>query len=120
MEDFGFLRVIDVEYLHDYVMKLEFNNGEIRIVDFEPFLHGKFFDELRDKYKFIQFALTPWTLEWYNGVDFSPEFLYEHSVVINNESAVALNHVAENPMPYNTGLDKNSCETNTNCPDKLH
>jgi len=25
----------------------------------------------------VQFALTDWTLEWYNGVDFAPERLYE-------------------------------------------
>lgn len=101
MEDFGLLRVIDVEYLHDYEMKLEFNNGEVRIVDFDPLLHGKFFDELRDKHKFIQFALTPWTLEWYNGVDFAPEFLYEHSVAVNNESFAHVNQVAEDHEPYN-------------------
>lgn len=101
MEDFGFLRVIDVEYLHDYVMKLEFNNGEIRIMNFEPLLHGKFFDELRDKHKFIQFALTPWTLEWYNGVDFAPEFLYEHSVATKNDDFSHVNQVAEDPAPYN-------------------
>ena len=78
MKDFEPLRIVDVDYLHDYVMKLEFSNGESRIVDFEPFLHGKFREELRDMRKFIQFGLTDWTLEWYNGVDFAPEFLYEH------------------------------------------
>ena len=81
MEDFELLRVVDVDYLHDYTMKLEFSNGEVRIVDFEPLLHGKFREELRDKSKFVQFGLTDWTLEWYNGVDFAPEFLYEHGSV---------------------------------------
>lgn len=67
------LRVVDVEYLHDYTMELEFNNGERRIVDFEPLLTGK----LREHRNFVQFAFTDWTLEWYNGVDFAPERLYE-------------------------------------------
>ncbi len=101
MEDFGIIRVIDVEYLHDYVMKLQFNNGEYRIIDFEPFLHGKFYDELREKQKFIQFALTPWTLEWYNGVDFAPQFLYEHSTTIYEQDGNTSSYVAENPTKYN-------------------
>lgn len=71
------LRVVDVEYLHDYTMELEFNNGERRIVDFEPLLTGKLREPLREHRNFVQFALTDWTLEWYNGVDFAPERLYE-------------------------------------------
>ena len=78
MKNFELLRVVDVDYLHDFVMRLDFNNGESRIVNFAPLLHGKFKDELRDIHNFIQFGLNDWTLEWYNGVDFAPEFLYEH------------------------------------------
>lgn len=77
MENQELLRVVDVEYLHDYTMELEFSNGERRIVDFEPLLIGKLREQLRDHSKFVQFALTDWTLEWYNGVDFAPEKLYE-------------------------------------------
>lgn len=71
------LRVIDVDYLKDYSLALTFSNHEKRIVDLEPHLTGELFGELLDKSKFIQFGLTPVTLEWANGVDFAPEFLYE-------------------------------------------
>ena len=72
-------RVTDDEYLHDYTMLLVFNKGGKRIVDFEPLMRGKhFFEELLDPKKFIQFGLTGDTLEWYNGVDFDPDYLYEH------------------------------------------
>ena len=77
MEDRDLLRVVDVEYLHDYTMELEFSNGERRIVDFKPLLTGKMREPLLNLDNFIQFALTDWTLEWYNGVDFAPERLYE-------------------------------------------
>lgn len=80
MEDQDLLRVVDVEYLYDYTMELEFSNGERRIVDFKPLLTGKLCEQLRDHSKFVQFALTDWTLEWYNGVDFAPERLYELGV----------------------------------------
>lgn len=85
------LRVVDVDYLHDYTMELEFlasqvnkferSNGECRIVDFKPLLTGKLCEQLLDHDKFVQFALTDWTLEWYNGVDFASERLYELGVV---------------------------------------
>jgi len=38
------------------------------------------FGELLDKHKFIQYALTSMTIEWANGVDLAPEFLYEIGV----------------------------------------
>lgn len=80
-DDYELMRVTDVEYLHGYVMLLEFNHKEHRIVNFEPLLKGRhFYEELLDPNKFIQFALTMQTLEWYNGVDFSPEYLYANSV----------------------------------------
>ena len=34
------------------------------------------FGPLRDKSLFIQYGLTPTTIEWANGADFAPEFLY--------------------------------------------
>lgn len=76
-EELENIHITDVEYLHDYTMNLEFSNGERRIVDFEPLLTGKLREPLRDLNNFIQFGLTEWTLEWYNGVDFAPDFLYK-------------------------------------------
>jgi len=74
------LRVVDVEYIKDFTMRLEFSNGEIKTVDFLPLLKGSIFEPLKDKGNFIQFGLTDWTLEWYNGADFAPEYLYEMGV----------------------------------------
>lgn len=45
---------------------------------FRPFyLTGEVFGELLDKEKFIQYGLPPPTIEWANGADLAPEFLYE-------------------------------------------
>lgn len=78
-EELENIHITDVEYMHDYTMNLMFSNGERRIVDFEPLLTGKLREPLRDLNNFIQFGLTEWTLEWYNGVDFAPDFLYKIS-----------------------------------------
>ena len=76
MVDVDLIRVVDVDYIKDYIMDLKFSNGEIRRVNFLPLLNGNRKEELRDKSKFVQFGLNHWTLELYNGIDFSPEFLY--------------------------------------------
>lgn len=77
-EELDLIHVTDVEYIKDYTMLLTFSNGHKRIVDFLPLLTKKIHEPLLEHKNFIQFALTPWTLEWYNGVDFAPDFLYVH------------------------------------------
>ncbi len=72
-----FLHVTAVEYLGDYKLKLQFNNGAEGIVDLESELYGEVFEPLRDKHLFKEVFLTSRTIEWPNGADFAPEFLYE-------------------------------------------
>ena len=46
-------------------------------MNLEPYLTGEVFGELLDKEKFVQYGLTRATIEWANGADLAPEFLYE-------------------------------------------
>ena len=71
------LRVKDVDYQGDYRLALTFSDGAHKVVDLEPHLNGEVFGALRDKEQFIQYALTPVTIEWANGADLAPEYLYE-------------------------------------------
>ncbi|HIW45059.1 MAG TPA: DUF2442 domain-containing protein [Candidatus Prevotella stercoripullorum] len=71
------LRVVDVDYIKDYELLLKFNDRAVKRVDLRPFLTGDVFGELLDRNKFIQYGLTPITIEWANGADLAPEFLYE-------------------------------------------
>ena len=71
------LRVIDVDYIKEYKLALTSNDGKKKVVDLQPHLTGEVFGELMDKSKFVQYALTPVTIEWANGADLAPEFLYE-------------------------------------------
>ena len=71
------LHVISVEYLDSYQLKLTFNNGMEGIVDLEQELYGEIFEPLKDKSLFQKVFLTSRTIEWPNGADFSPEFLFE-------------------------------------------
>lgn len=71
------LRVVDVDYIKDYELLVTFNDGSKKNVDLKPYLIGEVFGELLDKDKFIQYGLTRVTIEWANGADLAPEFLYE-------------------------------------------
>lgn len=71
------LKVTDVDYCGDYKLRIRFNDGIEKIVDLSPYLTGEVFGELRDKSRFVQYGLTRVTIEWANGADFAPEFLYE-------------------------------------------
>lgn len=71
------LKVIDVDYIKDYELLLTFNDGMKKTVDLKPYLTGEVFGPLLDKEQFIQYGLTPVTIEWANGADFASEFLYE-------------------------------------------
>ena len=74
-----FLRVNNVKYLKDYQLRLTFNDGVVKEVDLERELYGEVFEPPKDKELFRQVAvnLETNTVEWTNGADFAPEFLYE-------------------------------------------
>ena len=74
-----FLEVIKAEYLNGYKVRLLFNNGETRIVDLSGSLEGNVFAPLKDVEFFKRFTIKFNTIEWENGADFAPEYLYEIS-----------------------------------------
>jgi hypothetical protein len=75
------LHVVAVEYLENYQLKLRFNNGVEGIVDLEKELYGEMFEPLKNKSIFKQVFLTSRTIEWPNGADFAPEFLFKIAIV---------------------------------------
>lgn len=77
------LKVVDVDYVKDYTLRITFNDGIIKNVDLQSYLTGDVFGELRDMDKFIQYGLTRVTIEWANGADLAPEFLYQIGTVAN-------------------------------------
>ncbi|MCX5657736.1 MAG: DUF2442 domain-containing protein [Candidatus Omnitrophica bacterium] len=72
-----FLEVIKARYLADYKVLLDFNNGTSVVVNLENELDGPVFQPLKDKNYFKTFTVRYNTIEWDNGADFAPEFLYE-------------------------------------------
>ena len=77
------IKVVNVDYIKDYIVDLKYSNGEKKRVDFIPLLKSGKKQELLNKNNFILFGLNHWTLEWYNGVDFAPDFLYQQGVSVS-------------------------------------
>jgi len=71
-----FLEVLEAEYLRDYIIKVKFNTGEVKFVDLKESLNGPIFEPLKDIDFFRQFTIHFNTLEWENGADFAPEYLF--------------------------------------------
>jgi hypothetical protein len=75
-----FLEVSQAEYLDNYRIKLTFNNGEIKTVDLQNELTGTVYKPLQEYNYFKDFKLKYNTIEWDNGADYAPEYLYEIGV----------------------------------------
>jgi hypothetical protein len=65
-------RVKNVQPLENYLLKLTFENDEVRIFDVAPYLNKGIFKELQNKTIFN--ALSPFmrTIKWPNDQDFCP------------------------------------------------
>jgi hypothetical protein len=74
------LKVKNAEYIEDYKIAITFNNNVKKTVDLSNSLYGDVFEPIRDIEKFKQFKISHWTIEWENGADFAPEYLYEKGI----------------------------------------
>ena len=81
--DTDLIKVVNVDYIKDYIVDLKYSNGEKKRVDSFPLLKSGKKQQLLNKNNFILFGLNHWTLEWYNGVDFAPDFLYQQGVSVS-------------------------------------
>ena len=73
------LHVVEVKYLHDYVIWVRFNDGAAGEVDLSKELEGEVFGPLKDQSLFKSVKVDPLmqTTVWDNGADLAPEFLYD-------------------------------------------
>ncbi|KPA18759.1 hypothetical protein MHK_001018 [Candidatus Magnetomorum sp. HK-1] len=72
-----FLHVDEFQYIKDYKLLLKFNNNVRKLVDLKDELYGEIFEPLKDEKFFKDCFISHNTVEWKNGADFAPEFLYK-------------------------------------------
>jgi len=68
--------ITKAEYIEEYIIALSFSDGVQKVVDLKNHLQGEMFEPLKDLNQFKNFTLSDWTIEWNNGADLAPEFLY--------------------------------------------
>jgi DNA-binding transcriptional regulator GbsR (MarR family) len=83
------LKIIEADYLDHYRIELSFNDGIRTVVDLKSKVFNdrrKVFKALKDVSYFKNFTKNRWTIEWDNGVDLAPEFLYNLAMEQNQKT----------------------------------
>jgi len=81
--------VIEAEYVKDYIIKIRFDDGSVKVVDLEPYTkRGGVFNKFFDKEFFKKFFIDLNTLCWPNGADIAPERLYKIGKEVFDEALI--------------------------------
>ncbi len=73
------IEVRSVKPLDKFQVLLEFSNGQKKIVDLEPLLHGPIFKPIRENpeiFRSVRVDEELGTIVWENGADIDPDVLY--------------------------------------------
>lgn len=65
-----------VEAIDGHKLRLQFENGELKIFDVSPYLEKGIFVELKDENYFKQVRVAFGSIEWPHEQDFSRDTLY--------------------------------------------
>jgi hypothetical protein len=78
-------KIIDVEPLEKYKLRLRYETGETKKFDVLPYISGKWFEELNnyEYFKTVHLISGGKGIEWENGQDIAPHELYEMGCIIN-------------------------------------
>jgi len=68
---------------------IEFENGDLRVFNVTPLLGTGRFRELASPQEFRKVRVAFDTVEWENGLDLDPEYLYERSHRLECEQTAA-------------------------------
>ncbi|MBE0468936.1 MAG: DUF2442 domain-containing protein [Methyloprofundus sp.] len=72
--------VIKVVPKDNYQVYIEFDNSECGILNMEPYLNFGVFNKIKDLNLFLKVRVSFDTIEWGNGIDLDPQFVYEKCV----------------------------------------
>ncbi len=76
-------RVRYVKAEKNYLLRIWFQNGEVKVFDLKPYLDKGDFSELKDRSIFYSVQPFMGSIQWINGLDLCPDTLYEDSVRIS-------------------------------------
>jgi hypothetical protein len=84
-------RVLSFEQAAPFTLRVTFDDGSARVIDFRPVLAGRLFGPLKNLEIFNQVRIDPevHTLVWPNGADFDPATLHDWSNYVADLAARA-------------------------------
>lgn len=65
---------------NNYILLLEFNNGEKKEFDVKPYIKGTWFGKLKEDSYFKTVRTNGFSIEWPDGQDICPDDLYYNGV----------------------------------------
>ena len=77
-------KIISVEAITDYKIKLNYETGEIKLFDVLPYISGAWYEELNNYsyFKTVHIILNGKGIEWEHGQDIAPHELYDMGISI--------------------------------------
>ncbi len=63
----------------DYLLSIDFDNGESGVLDMKPYLDFGVFQRLKERKEFNRVRVSFDTIKWDSGIDLDPEFVYNKS-----------------------------------------
>jgi len=78
-EEYMYPAVLEVISLEDFSLMVVLDTGERGLLDMKPYLDFGVFKKIRDYEKFKKVRVAFDTIEWDEGVDLDPEFIYAKS-----------------------------------------
>ena len=69
-------KITHVKAMNKHLLKLMFENGDVRVFDVSPFLEKGIFQELKDESYFKQVSVAFGGVQWPHEQDFSKDTLY--------------------------------------------
>ena len=78
-------KIISVEAIKDYKIKLHYETGEIKLFNVLPYISGTWYEELNSYsyFKTVHIISNGKGIGWEHGQDIAPHELYDMSVFIN-------------------------------------
>jgi len=73
---------VNAAYIGNFQLLVEFENGELRMADFSDYKKRKLgdFADLKNEEYFKTFFIKDGDLQWPNGWDVAPDYLYDISI----------------------------------------
>jgi len=72
--------VVNVVPRDNYQIYIEFDNDECGILNMEPYLDFGIFSKIKDQSLFVKVRVSFDTIEWGNGIDLDPQFVYDKCI----------------------------------------